>query len=249
MLFNPVGRHLSELPFVNELAGSQCRTIIHQAFEESEEQNGEDFTTERVVMIHLRTNSAHVLLEMIVSIVIEESERHAVLTGREVDSDLATLMENAGTAVSGASSTVSWASDRCYQPPVLMLNRRTTRSPSLALVEASDLADEINRSDSDSSDPTSTITTAAVHCTDAAAEIANSLAATRANGCGGENALGTKNADGADTTLLERYTEYCRDLELADSSSNTDAATARTDDCATEWRDCESHVRSRGNSD
>ena len=115
MFFDPVNRHISDLPFVDELASSQCRTIIDRAFKASEEQNSNVATTEQLVLLHLHANSGRrVLLEMVVNIVTEGSERHAVLIGREVNSDLATLMANEGTVVSGASSSVSWASDRGF---------------------------------------------------------------------------------------------------------------------------------------
>ena len=161
MLFDPVDHHISDLPFVNELAGTRCRILIHRAFKATEEQEDNDIIpTEQVVLLHLHaTSGRQVLLEMAVSIVTEGSERHAVLTGREVDSELATLMAHEGTAVSGASSSVSWGSDRCYKSG--MKTRPPTRSPSPDLIEASDSAEMnsstpglVGTSDSSETNPT-----------------------------------------------------------------------------------------------
>lgn len=212
MLFDPVDRHILDLPFVNALDGTGCRTIIHQALKASEEQLGNDITTELVVLLHLHTNSGRqVLLEMAVSIVTLGCERYAVLTGREVNSELATLMGNEGTTVSGASSSVSWGSDRCYKPERAI--HRTMRSPSLDVIETSDSAkknptpfrspdlceafdsiDERNRSDSGSWSATTSMRTAVMktiaedlrsHGTDTATDSAISLASSHADN-GGE---------------------------------------------------------------
>ena len=148
MFFDPVNRHISDLPFVDALAGSQCRTIIYRPFMASEEQNGNVPTTEQLVLLHLYANSGRqVLLEMVVNVVTEGSERHAVLIGREVNSDLATLMANEGTAVSKASSSVSWASDRGVVMPTSRATAVCSPSPSVSV--ASGLAEANRFEDSD----------------------------------------------------------------------------------------------------
>ena len=147
MLVDPVNSQVLDLPFVNANAGFQCCDIIRQAFHAAEEQSGNETRTEHIVLLHLYTKSGPVLLEMIVNIVTSESERHAVLIGREVNSDLATLMANEGTAVSGASSSVSWASDRGVAMPTSRATAVCSPSPSVS--EASGLAEANRFEDSD----------------------------------------------------------------------------------------------------
>lgn len=128
MLLDPVGGSIAELPFVNASAGSQCRDIIRQTFVLFEEQNEDDSTTEQIVLLHLRAKGGPVLLEMVVNIITAGSERHAVLTGREVNSDLATLMAKEGSG-SGAGSSLSWASDRGFATATgLMMTNRASRA-------------------------------------------------------------------------------------------------------------------------
>ena len=111
MLYEPIGRLVSDLPFVDEHAGPQCHDIILQAFETTHDQE------ERVVMIHLHGQAGPVLLDMVVDLVGAGPERYAVLTGREVSSDLASLIPNGrATTSSGKSSVVSWRSDGCVAP-------------------------------------------------------------------------------------------------------------------------------------
>ena len=129
MLVDPVNSQVLDLPFVNANAGFQCCDIIRQAFHAAEEQSGNETRTEHIVLLHLYTKSGPVLLEMIVNIVTSESERHAVLIGREVNPDLATLMASEGN-VSGAGSSASWASDRGFAPGLMMTNIPSTTSPS-----------------------------------------------------------------------------------------------------------------------
>lgn len=143
MLYEPIGRLVSDLPFVDEHAGPQCHDIILQAFETTHDQE------ERVVMIHLHGQAGPVLLDMVVDLVGAGPERYAVLTGREVSSDLASLIPNGrATTSSGKSSVVSWRSDGCVAPPAHGLRGLTnTLNPirGLSVTDSeSDRSDMIN---------------------------------------------------------------------------------------------------------
>ena len=88
MIVSPVGRLVSELPFVNHTDGYR----LHRALLRSFDNLGENDET-RVFMLHLHAQGMHVLLEMVAThIFVAESEPIIVLTGRQVDSDLAGLM-------------------------------------------------------------------------------------------------------------------------------------------------------------
>ena len=121
MIFDPVDKHVSDLPFVNALAGFSFQEHVLQSFAVSCDPD-----REQIVLLHLHSKSGPVLLEMVVNIVVSDSKPHAVLTGREVDSELATLIVSKASE-SGTSSTISWASDRCF---VAGLTDSRTEAPS-----------------------------------------------------------------------------------------------------------------------
>ena len=88
MIVSPVGLLVSELPFVNPTDGNR----LHRALVRSFDNLGENDET-RIVMLHLHARGMHVLLEMVAThIFAAESEPMIVLTGRQVDPDLAGLM-------------------------------------------------------------------------------------------------------------------------------------------------------------
>jgi hypothetical protein len=144
MIFDPVDKHVSDLPFVNALAGFSFQEHVLQSFAVSCDPD-----REQIVLLHLHSKSGPVLLEMVVNIVVSDSEPHAVLTGREVDSELATLIASKASE-SGTSSTISWASDRCF---VAGLSDSRTESPSGSAIargegegegEGSDLSERLS---------------------------------------------------------------------------------------------------------
>ena len=146
MLFDPVGSFVSDLPFVDALAGSQFCAIIRRAFNVSEESKKKGQPTEQIVLLHLSSKHGPVLLEMVVNIVTTRNERHAVVTGREVNIDLATLITSPGegsTDISEASGMISWSSDWCYAPGLMMtrMTSRATASGSSGLFAVSDSAE------------------------------------------------------------------------------------------------------------
>jgi hypothetical protein len=110
MLVDPMENLVSDLPFVNALTGSSFREHILQSFSVSHHKQD----CEQVMLLHLYSQTGPVLLEMVVNVVVVDSKPYAVLTGREVDSGLATLIAGGDTSKSGSSSSVSWASDQCF---------------------------------------------------------------------------------------------------------------------------------------
>ena len=94
MFVEPLDCLISGLPFVNESDGFRLHRSLEQIFEApADRDNGRTF------MLHLRARSERVvLLEMIADYFVTEDEPIIALTGREVDSELATLMASVSQA-------------------------------------------------------------------------------------------------------------------------------------------------------
>jgi hypothetical protein len=93
---SPVGWLLSNLPFVNSEDGERLHRILELIFEAPGKHDAD-----RTFMLHLvvAPNNELVLLEMVAThVYVTESEPVIVLTGRQVDSDLAGFMA-CGSAV------------------------------------------------------------------------------------------------------------------------------------------------------
>ena len=87
-LRNPVGSLLSDLPFVK--AGDQARLdqFLRRIFLAPAEHDHA-----RTCMLHLRAKSSQVLLEVVAThFFVRDSEPIIVMTGRQIDSDLAVLL-------------------------------------------------------------------------------------------------------------------------------------------------------------
>ena len=103
MVRNPVGGLLSDLPFVNASDGDQLDQFLKQVFSAPAEHDHA-----RTCMLHLRTQNRHVLLEMVAThFFVRDSESIVVMTGRQVDSDLAVLLACETIAASEATHDVN----------------------------------------------------------------------------------------------------------------------------------------------
>lgn len=99
MLIDPVGRRISELPFVEAHSRTRCVNVIRRMFAVLEEQSSVQSSVQ-IVMLHLRAQTGHALLEMEANILGTSCEPIVVLTGCRVDSQLAGLIACDVTATS-----------------------------------------------------------------------------------------------------------------------------------------------------
>ena len=98
-LVDPVGSPVSSLPFVNPRDGRRFDRNLRRIFETpAEHDNAQTF------VLHLRTRNGHVLLEMRADHLVTEAEPIVVMTGRQVDSDLACMMMAPESAVAPSES-------------------------------------------------------------------------------------------------------------------------------------------------
>ena len=86
LIHNPVNGLLSALPFVNLPSGIRLAKVIRRLFNEDSTEKAE------TVMLHLSTTKGPVLLEMMARVVDNEFKPVVLMTGCEVDSNLATLI-------------------------------------------------------------------------------------------------------------------------------------------------------------
>ena len=87
MVANPVGCHLSDLPFKDANDWSQLHRFLGQICDAPHEH---DHT--RTFMLHLAAQNRDVLFEMTATLIHAESGPVIVLTGRQVDANLAGLL-------------------------------------------------------------------------------------------------------------------------------------------------------------
>ena len=103
---DPTNHVLSDLPFAHSRARARCHDAIRRAFNapfDEPENNA------RSVFLHLGTLNGPILLEMEASVLAsggEGAERYVVLTGREVNADLASLV-----ATSRSDGTLAGANE------------------------------------------------------------------------------------------------------------------------------------------
>ena len=96
MVVNPVGCLISELPFVNKNDGDRLHRSLVRIFDNL---GGHD--EPRMFVLHLIVQNRRVLLEMVAThVFVTESEPIIVLTGRQVDAELAGLMVSESVAFS-----------------------------------------------------------------------------------------------------------------------------------------------------
>ena len=103
MHVNPVGRHLLDLPYVNDRTRRRfCEAIHSQIARPSIE-------SKQTAMLHLQTQRGDVLLEMEAKVVDTETEQAIVLTGtgRGMDPNLATLMHDDSSFTAREDATSS----------------------------------------------------------------------------------------------------------------------------------------------
>ena len=86
--FPPLGQFVSDLPFVDDRAGS----LVQQHLEEIIEAPPLGHLDVQTIMLHLNTKAGPVLLEMCASVLDTEPGHVVVMTGRKVDSGLAGLI-------------------------------------------------------------------------------------------------------------------------------------------------------------
>jgi len=84
---DPTNHVLSDFPFAHSRAGAQCYDAIRRAFNIPSDDHAQS------VLLHLRTLNGPILLEMEARILAGGSERCVVLTGRELNADLAGLID------------------------------------------------------------------------------------------------------------------------------------------------------------
>ena len=85
---DPRDQLITALPFVNPSAGIRCHNAIRQVFDARIEQENVQ------IVLNLETLNGPTLLEMVANVVRTESNVLVILTGREVDSALASLLHN-----------------------------------------------------------------------------------------------------------------------------------------------------------
>ena len=86
---DPVGRFITDLPFVNARDGATWQDKVGIIFEAPAEHD-----KSQTLMLHLCVPNGTVLLEMTLGVFVTASESIIVMTGREVESGLAGLLRN-----------------------------------------------------------------------------------------------------------------------------------------------------------
>ena len=98
MLVDPVGMCIPDLPFVNSGDGDRFDKIVRRIFEAPAEH-----AHDRTFILHLTVSCGHVLLEMRADHLVTQGEPIVVMTGRQLESDLACMMAQE-TTVAGSES-------------------------------------------------------------------------------------------------------------------------------------------------
>ena len=88
---------LGALPFAHARARDQCHSAIRRVFDATAEQEHVQ------IMLNLATLKGPTLLAMVANVVRTDSSVLVVLTGREVDSDLAGLLHNSELVADGGA--------------------------------------------------------------------------------------------------------------------------------------------------
>ena len=106
LITDPCDQLLAALPFVHARARNQCLTAVCRAFNDA---TGEQKSVQ--VMLHLATRHGPTLMEFLANVVRNESESCAILTGREVDSSLASLLHERSATAESAVAACETADD------------------------------------------------------------------------------------------------------------------------------------------
>jgi hypothetical protein len=133
MLLTPVGGRLADLPFVDPSAAATLHVVMRGLFDKDEDKGkdtnaaapdendddrfgGTSFgnTKKTTVMLHLHTKHGPVLLEMVANSIGGESEPMIMLSGREVNPELASLMAGAGSVFGADEGRASEAGDSAF---------------------------------------------------------------------------------------------------------------------------------------
>ena len=86
----PVGRHLSELPFVNENSGNRLNSLLCGLFDAPDA----DHRGPQRLMLYLHTKEGPVLFDMAAHVAGAGSTTVIVVTGRQIESDLGILISD-----------------------------------------------------------------------------------------------------------------------------------------------------------
>ena len=94
---DPASTRLSDLPFASEGAGTRLFEEVERMFDDALAERGSG----QPLMLHLRTQAGPVLLEMAANALVTASGPVVVMTGREVNPELASLMLVKGSCDAG----------------------------------------------------------------------------------------------------------------------------------------------------
>ena len=90
MIEDPTDQLLTALPFMSPFSGILCHNVISHIVNEHEAPDSAE--NAQVLMLHLHAKNGPVLLEMAPTVVGTGHERCVVMTGREVNANLAGLI-------------------------------------------------------------------------------------------------------------------------------------------------------------
>ena len=111
MHVDPVGRFMTDLPFVNARDGATWQEKVRIIFEAPEEHDHA-----WTLLLHLNIQNGTVLLEMTLDVFVTASESIIVVRGREIESGLASLLCNNGGAETTSAGTPGEPSVRTPAP-------------------------------------------------------------------------------------------------------------------------------------
>ena len=94
MFADPLNQVLSDLPFAHSRAEARCHGAICRAFNTPSD---EPESSTQTVLLHLITPNRPILLEMEASVLAAGAERWVILSGREVNAELAGLIATSGS--------------------------------------------------------------------------------------------------------------------------------------------------------
>ena len=104
LITNPRDQLLTALPFIHTRARNQCHYAIRRAFEV---KAGEQESVPAILNLLTRKDPKLMLMSMIANVVRNESEFLVILTGREVECSLETLLQKYNNEGSASASAVA----------------------------------------------------------------------------------------------------------------------------------------------
>ena len=111
MHVDPVGRFITDLPFVNARDGATWQDKVGIIFEAPAEHDHA-----RTLLLHLGIQNGTVFLEMTLDVFVTASESIIIMRGREIESGLASLLRNDGGAETTSTGTPGEPSVRTPAP-------------------------------------------------------------------------------------------------------------------------------------